>query len=53
MDMFNVQALINAIELQIEIEELQDLGLNDEEVQGFIETFCESWIVDTHNLVLN
>lgn len=51
--MFNVKALLNAIELQIEIEELQDLGLNEEEVQGFIETYCESWIIAEKNPVLN
>ena len=51
--MLNVQAIINAIELSIEIKELKELGLSNEEIDGFIETFCESWIVDDSDIILN
>jgi len=51
--MLNIQAIINAIELGIEIQELKDLGLSNEEIDGFIETFCESWIAEDSNLILN
>lgn len=42
--MINVISLLNAVELQIELQELRELGLTEEEIDGFIEFFFESWI---------
>ena len=38
--MLNIQTLMDSLELQLEIQELKDLGLTDEEVEGFIDMFC-------------
>jgi len=40
----NIKSLIDAIEFVAEVEELKDLGLTDEEIEGFIQMFCESWV---------
>jgi hypothetical protein len=40
--MFNFQKFIDAIELEIELKELRELGLTEEEIIGFIEVFYDS-----------
>jgi hypothetical protein len=50
--MFNIQLLILEIELVVELQELRTLGFTEDEVCGFIETFCENWF-DKDTVVVN
>jgi hypothetical protein len=50
--MLDAKRFIDAIELELEIMELRELGLTEEEVIGFIEVFYESWIA-TDDTILN
>ena len=45
--MFNVIGLINSIEFQLEVYSLVELGLSNEEIEGFFEVYWDSWVVPT------
>jgi hypothetical protein len=38
--MLNIQTFMDSLELALEIQGLKDLGLTDEEIEGFIDMFC-------------
>jgi hypothetical protein len=42
--MIDTTGLLNAVELQLELQELKKLGLSDEEIEGFVEIFVDSWV---------
>ena len=49
--MLNIESLLNSIELQLEIKELRDVGLTEEEIEGYIEFYHDSWIVPNDTLL--
>ena len=51
--MVDAESLVNELELQVEIQELKAIGLNEEEIQGYIEFFYDSWVVFSDTSMLN
>ena len=53
--MLNIHMLVSALELRVEMQDLIELGLSEEEVEGFIDMFCEELIVRAKDkeMVLN
>jgi hypothetical protein len=45
-----MKRLATSIELYLEILELKGLGLTQEEIDGYIEFFIDSWIKNDHIL---
>jgi hypothetical protein len=43
--MLDFKKFIDAIELELEMKELRELGLTEEEIIGFIEVFYDSWVM--------
>jgi len=37
--MINIQSLVDSLELVLEIRDLKELGLTDEEIEGYVEMF--------------
>lgn len=46
----NMKKLASSIELYLEVLELRALGLSQEEIDGYIEFFIDSWINNEHVL---
>jgi hypothetical protein len=42
--MINISGLLNAIEFQLELQELYKLNLTKDDIDGFIDFFFESWV---------
>ncbi|KKL95720.1 hypothetical protein LCGC14_1851760 [marine sediment metagenome] len=51
--MVNANGLMNDIELRVEIQELEEMGLTEEEILGYIEFYYDSWVVFSNILILN
>lgn len=45
-----MKKLASSIELYLEVLELRALGLSQEEIDGYIEFFIDSWINNEHVL---
>lgn len=45
--------LLESIELRLEIQGLRELGLSEEEIEGFIDMFYDTLIVIEQDIVLN
>jgi len=51
--MVNANSLMNDVELRVEIQELEEMGLTEEEILGYIEFYYDSWVVFSNILILN
>ncbi len=51
--MVNANGLMNDIELRVEIQELEEMGLTEEEILGYIEFYYDSWVVFSNILIFN
>ena len=49
----NMQNLIDLLELFDELEELREVGLTEEEIAGYLDTFYDNWFDATGDKVLN